>query len=131
MSSAGASDPQGKLLCAWQLGILRFAVTRDDADRMHVLALAGEIDRLGGDADRAFSFFRRTTAELCLAVTGHDTHAEDVVRRFLAQIGNPRLKRAFAAAIAMDRTAPQTAASRARPRDDLWRGLSPRRATGT
>nr|QIG97055.1 hypothetical protein G6P99_34735 [Bradyrhizobium sp. 6(2017)] len=131
MRSEGASESQGKLLCAWQLAVLRFTVTLDDADRMHVLAVAGELDRLDGAAAGSFHFFRRTTAELCRAITGHDADAETVVRRFQMQIDNPRLRRAFEAAIAKDRTPPKLVASRTRPNDDLWRGLAPRRATGT
>ncbi|WP_244486404.1 hypothetical protein [Bradyrhizobium viridifuturi] len=53
------SEPESKLLRAWQLAVLRFAVTLDDDDRMHVLGVAGEVDRLGGAADDAFHFFRR------------------------------------------------------------------------
>ncbi|WP_338692410.1 hypothetical protein V5279_40595 [Bradyrhizobium sp. 26S5] len=131
MRSEGASESQGKLLGAWQLAVLRFTVTLDDADRMHVLAMAGELDRLDGAADGSFHFFRRTTAELCRAITGNDAHAVAIVRSFQMQIENPRLRRAFEAAIAKDRTPPKLVASRTRPSDDLWRGLAPRRATGT
>jgi hypothetical protein len=131
MRGEGAIEAQGKLLCAWQLAVLRFAVTLDDADRMHVLAVAGELDRLGGAVDRSFHFFRRATAELRGAITGHDAHAEAIVRRFQTQLDNPRLRRAFEAAIAKDRTPPKIVSSRTRPSDDLWRGLAPRRAAGT
>src|SRR5260364_176575 len=58
------SEPESRLLCAWQLAVLRFAVTLDDDDRIHALGVAGEVDRLGGAADDAFHFFRRTTAEI-------------------------------------------------------------------
>ena len=126
-----ATEPESKLLRAWQLAVLRFAVTRDDDDRMHALGVAGEVDRLGGTADDAFHFFRRTTAELCHAITGSDVHAEAIVRRFLAQIDNLRLRRAFEAAVAKDQTPPKIVASRAKANADLWRGLAPRRATGT
>ncbi|WP_420967021.1 hypothetical protein [Bradyrhizobium sp. B120] len=131
MRSDGVTEPQGKLLCAWQLAVLRFAVTLDNAERMHVLAVAGELDRLSGAAEGAFQFFRRTTAELCHAITGNDAHAESIVRRFEWQIDNPRLRRAFEAAIARDQTPPKIVTSRTRPSEDLWRGLAPRRATGT
>ncbi|WP_375778424.1 hypothetical protein ACE103_04115 [Bradyrhizobium sp. ma5] len=129
MRSDGATEPQGRLLCAWQLAVLRFAVTRDNTDRMQVLAMAGELDRSGGAADGTFHFFRRTTSDLCVAITGNDADAEAIVRRFEAQIENPRLRRAFEAAIAKDRTPPTIVSSRTRPGRDLWRGLAPRRAT--
>ena len=57
-------------LRAWHLAILRYAVTLDNADRLAVLRIAREIDRLyprqDGSAD--FEFFRRTSAELCAAI---------------------------------------------------------------
>ncbi|MGX1103800.1 MULTISPECIES: hypothetical protein [Bradyrhizobium] len=126
-----ATEPESKLLCAWQLAVLRFAVTLDDDDRMHALGVAGEVDRLGGAADDAFHFFRRTTAELCAAISGQSADQDSVIRRFLAQIDNVRLKRAVEAAIAKDRSPPKLVASRVKPGPDLWRGLAPRRANGT
>ncbi|MGN1290256.1 MAG: hypothetical protein ACI4XG_27265 [Bradyrhizobium sp.] len=126
-----ATEPESKLLRAWQLAVLRFAVTLDDHDRMHALGVAGEVDRLGGAADDAFNFFRRTTAELCRAIHGSDAQVEAIVLRFLTQIDNTRLRRAFEAAIANDRTPPKIVSSRSRPNVDLWRGLPSRRATGT
>ncbi|NLS72315.1 hypothetical protein E3H11_26140 [Bradyrhizobium brasilense] len=126
-----ATEPESKLLRAWQLAVLRFAVTLDDDDRMHALGVAGEVDRLGGAADDAFHFFRRTTAELCAAISGQGADQDAVIRRFLAQIDNVRLKRAVEAAIARDRTPPKLVASRVKPGADLWRGLPSRRATGT
>jgi hypothetical protein len=35
-----------RTLRAWQLAILRFAVTLDNSDRLAVMAIASEIDRL-------------------------------------------------------------------------------------
>ena len=126
-----ATEPESKLLRAWQLAVLRFAVTLDDDDRMHALGVAGEVDRLGGAADDAFHFFRRTTAELCAAISGQGADQDAVIRRFLAQIDNVRLKRAVEATIARDRTPPKLVASRMKPGNDLWRGLPSRRAIGT
>ncbi|WP_244486403.1 hypothetical protein [Bradyrhizobium viridifuturi] len=54
-----------------------------------------------------------------------------MIRRFLAQIDNVRLKRAFEAAISRDRTPPKLVASRIKPGNDLWRGLPSRCATGS
>lgn len=125
-----AAQQESKLLRAWQLAVLRFAVTLDDDDRMHALGVAGEVDRLGGTADDAFHFFRRTTAELCAAISGRGVDQDAVIGRFLAQIDNVRLKRAVEAAIARDRMPPKLVASRVKPGNDLWRGLPPRRATG-
>ena len=45
-SSVPGKEWRAKTLRAWQLGILRFAVTLDNADRLAVMAIASEIDRL-------------------------------------------------------------------------------------
>jgi len=126
-----ATEPESRLLRAWQLAVLRFAVTLDGDDQIHALAVAGEVDRLGSAADDAFHFFRRTTAELCTAISGRGADQDAVVGRFLAQIDNVRLRRAVEAAISRDRTPPKLVASRSKPGNDLWRGLPSRRATGT
>jgi hypothetical protein len=42
---------RAKTLRAWQLAMLRFAVTLDNADRLAVMAIANEIDRLGPPRD--------------------------------------------------------------------------------
>ncbi len=130
MNCEGATEPHGKLLRAWQLAILRFAVTLDDDDRMHALALAGEVDRLGEwtGGHGSFHFFRRTTAELCRAICGHDEDAEAVVRCFLVKIKDARLKRALEAAIAKGGTRPTIVGGRTKASENLWKGLSPRRA---
>ena len=70
-SNIPGMERHAKTLRAWQLAILRFAVTLDNADRLAVLMIAAELDRLGS-ADAMtrpdFSFFRKTSAELCAAI---------------------------------------------------------------
>src|SRR5215468_8532428 len=64
MGPQDAVEWHGRMLRAWQLTLLRFAVTLDNVDRLNVMAIAREIDR-GGRAreDRTeFNFFRRTSA---------------------------------------------------------------------
>src|SRR5262249_36874679 len=57
----------------WLLAVLRYAVTWDPQDQAAVYALAHEIDAVGlrwhGAAP---SFFRRTSDELCRAITAVD-----------------------------------------------------------
>jgi hypothetical protein len=88
-------------LRAWHLAILRFAVTRDNADRLAVLRIAREIDgpdsRQDGSAD--FEFFRRTSAELCAAILHSNERASAILQQYMARIDDDRLKRTFAAAI--------------------------------
>lgn len=94
-------DGSDRLLHAWKLALLRLAVTRDEADRLNVAALAAELDRLGGrrTADETFHFFRRTSSQLCAAISGEPQNASDILDRFCQQIEEPRLRLAFAAAV--------------------------------
>ena len=91
-------------LRAWHLAILRYAVTLDNADRLAVMAIANEIDRLGSQHDGKpdFRFFRRTSAELCAALLRPNEHTPTVLRQYLARIDDDRLKRVFAATIETD-----------------------------
>src|ERR1039457_7064776 len=93
-----------KTLRAWQLAILRFAVTLDNADRLAVLAIAREIDALGPkhDSKPDFGFFRRTSAELCSVILRPNYLTSAVLRQYLARIDDDRLKRVFAATIEAD-----------------------------
>jgi hypothetical protein len=115
-----------KTLRAWQLAILRFAVTLDNADRLAVLAIATEIDRLGPPQDRTpdFNFFRRTSAELCAAILQPNELASVVLRQYLARIDDDRLKRVFAATIEADRPKGSSVSKLFKRDKSLWRGLS-------
>jgi hypothetical protein len=138
-SNAPGSERHARTLRAWQLAILRFAVTLDNSDRLAVMAIASEIDRLDpqqqGKPD--FNFFRRTSAELCAAILQPGESAAALLRDYIAQIDDDRLKRAFEAAIEEDDQPKAPAVSKAKAsavskpverRDGLWKGLSPRSA---
>src|SRR6267378_852492 len=59
-SSVPGDEWRARTLRAWQLAILRFAVTLDNADRLAIMAIAREIDRLGPERDgkpRILAFF--------------------------------------------------------------------------
>ena len=136
-SNVPGNEWNAKTLRAWHLAILRFAVTLDNADRLAVLAIANEIDRLGPQHDGKpdFNFFRRTSAELCAAILRPSELTSTLLRQYLARIDDDRLKRTFAAAIEASQP---TLSSADKPikrvdkpikRDNgLWRGLSSRRA---
>jgi hypothetical protein len=117
-----------KTLRAWQLAILRFAVTLDNADRLAVLMIAGEIDRLDprqeGSPD--FRFFRRTSAVLCAAILRPNELTSTVLRQYLARIDDDRLKRVFAAAIEGDQPTVSPVSKPVKRSNGLWRGLSSR-----
>jgi hypothetical protein len=122
-------EPHAWLIRAWHLAILRFAVTLDNADKLGVFAVAVEIDRLGGScgAERQFGFFRKKSADLCAAILRQNQTAEATLRQYLADIDDVRLKRVFAAAMAMEQLDATAVKRRSRPENNLWRGLPSRR----
>jgi hypothetical protein len=99
--NTSGGEQHAKTLRAWQLAILRFAVTLDNADRLTVMAIAGDIDKLGPEHNSKpdFSFFRKTSAELCAAILRPNELTFTVLRQHLAQIDEDRLKHVFAATI--------------------------------
>jgi hypothetical protein len=117
---------RAKTLRAWQLAILRFAVTVDNGDRLAVMAIAGEIDRLGHDGKPDFSFFRRTSAELCAAILTPNELSPTVLRQYLARIDDDRLKHVFAATIEADQPKLSSIGKPLKRDNGLWRGLSSR-----
>jgi len=123
-----AVEWHAKTLRAWQLAILRFAVTLDKADRLAVLAIANEIDRLGPQHDGKpdFNFFRRTSAELCAAILRPNELTSKLLRQYLARIDDDRLKRTFAAAMEADQPTVSSADKPIKRDKSLWRGLSSR-----
>lgn len=109
------------------LALLRFAVTRDNDDRLSVFAVAAQIDKQNlSQSDPGFSFFGRTSAEVCNAIVS-PAHPDSiaVLTRHLARMTDDRLKRTFAAALALDQlaTKPKAKPIRSNPREDLWKGL--------
>lgn len=129
-SSVPGNEWRARTLRAWQLAMLRFAVTQDNADRLAVMAIANEIDRLGRERDDKpdFGFFRRTSAELCAAILQPNELTSTLLHQYLARIDDDRLKRAFAAAIEADQTttSPVPVTKPFRRDSRLWRGLSSR-----
>jgi hypothetical protein len=85
----------------WLLAIVRFAVTLEPADRQTVLAIAQEMDGLGFLPGRSsFSYFVRTSADLCRAIADRDDPRRTaILRRHLATIADRRLRQMTAVAI--------------------------------
>jgi hypothetical protein len=113
-------------LRAWHLAILRYAVTKDNADRLAVFRIALEIDSLeprqDGRAD--FDFFRRTSLELCTAILQPNAGASAILQQYLVRIEHDRLKRALAAAIDASEPAVSPAGRPIGRGNDLWKGLA-------
>jgi hypothetical protein len=127
-SIASGGDWHAKTLRAWQLALLRFAVTLDNADRLAVLAIAAEMDRLHPvqDGKPTFGFFRRTSAELCAAILQPNDHSSTLLRQFLARMEDERLRLVFAAAIEADQPKVSSVNKSVRRDTGLWRELSTR-----
>jgi hypothetical protein len=128
-SGVPGRDWHARTLRAWQLALLRFAVTLDNADRLAVMAIASEIDRLGPERDGKpeFGFFHRTSAELCAAILQPNDLTPAILQQYLARIDDDRLKRAFSAAIRADQPNVSSVSKSSFKRDNgLWRGLSSR-----
>jgi hypothetical protein len=104
-------------------------VTLDNADRLAVMAIANEIDRLGSqhDGKPEFNFFRRTSAELCAAILRPNEVSSTLLRQYLARIDDDRLKRVFAATIETDEPKLSSIGKPFKRDSGLWRGLSSRR----
>ncbi len=107
----------------WLLLLLRFAITRDPKDEAAAFAMADEIDAAGLRwRPSGPSFFRRTTGELCQAITALDNPKRAaILRSHIARIDDPRLRKAFQAAVELERKSPPASAEA--KRRDLWTGL--------
>ena len=121
-SATSDQDWAARQVREWLLLLLRFAITSDPKDLSATLALADEIDARGlGWRPSAPSFFRRTSNDVCKAITAlDDPKRAAILKRHLARIDNPALRRAFRAAVNFDE---RTAPSQRNPRN-LWFGLS-------
>jgi hypothetical protein len=112
----------------WLLVLLRFAVTRQQSDHAIALTIADELDAVGGQwRPAAPRFFTRTTDEICAAIaTLVDGQDGIVLRRHIQHIEEPRLQRAFQAAVGLVETREPDRRRETRPparNKDLWRGL--------
>jgi hypothetical protein len=127
-SNVPGMERHAKTLRAWQLAILRFAVTLDNADRLAVLMIAAELDGVGPKPDNKseFSFFRKTSAELCAAILRPNELTSPVLRQYLARIDDDRLKRIFAAATETDQPKASTVSKPVKRDNGLWKGLASR-----
>ena len=130
-SNVPGMERHAKTLRAWQLAILRFAVTLDNADRLAVLMIAAELDgvRQKRDSRPEFSFFRKTSAELCAAILRPNELTSMVLRQYLGRIDDERLKRIFAAAVETDQPRPSSVGKPIKRDNGLWKGLTSRGTT--
>jgi hypothetical protein len=127
-SNVPGMERHAKTLRAWQLAILRFVVTLDNADRLAVLMIAAELDGVGPKPDNKseFSFFRKTSAELCAAILRPNEMTSSLLRQYLARIDDDRLGRIFAAAMETDQPKASSVGKPVKRDNGLWKGLSSR-----
>jgi hypothetical protein len=120
------SERHAKAIRAWQLALLRFAITMDNADRLALLAAAAELDAPGAQPSTrpVFKFFYTTSTELCHAIINplHST-SNAVLQWHLMRTDDERFKRAFAAALAIDIPPARSPLRPPKSNGDLWRGL--------
>jgi hypothetical protein len=128
MDTQGSVEWHTRMLWAWHLAVLHFAVTLDNADRLNVFAIANEIDGLGRQHQEStdFAFFRKTSSELCAAILQPSETSNVILRQYLARIDDIRLNRALTAALEIEPHEIAAVKKRSKPDIDLWKGLSPR-----
>jgi hypothetical protein len=125
-AETGSPDWRERKVREWLLLLLRFAVTREPADQSAALAMADELDSLGLRWRPAGPrFFLATSCEVCSAILADGEGSSPVLREHIARIEDPRLKRAFRAAVTAEATAEtRRHVSLVRPGNgDLWKGL--------
>ena len=105
MQQFGSQDWRSGRVREWLLLLLRFATTHNAKDQAAVLAMADEIDALGQQRrPSAPSFFRRTSGEVSAAITARDDPKRAaILKKHIARIDDPRLRRVFRAAVDLER----------------------------
>ena len=82
--------------------------------------------RRAHEARTEFSFFRKTSADLCTSILRQNDCADALLCQFLARIEDVRLRRAFASAVEIDQAHARKRKNDLNDNDGLWRGLAPR-----
>ena len=123
MQPFASQDWRAERIREWLLLLLRFAVTRDAKDEAAASAMADEIDALGQRwRSSGPRFFRRTTDEVCKATTApDDPNRATILKKHLARIDDPRLRRAFQAAVDLERGSWPAATEH--KRQHFWAGM--------
>jgi hypothetical protein len=94
----------------WLFLVLRFAITREAADRIAALTLAAELDALGTGQFWVPRFFLRTSAEVCAAITERRNPVRrSVLMTHAGRIDDVRLRRAFLDAVELGQQCPMPA----------------------
>ena len=127
-SSVPGSEWHARTLRAWQLAMLRFAVTLDNADRLAVMAIANEIDRLGPRArgQAGFWLFSPDQCGAVRAILQPNELTPAVLRQYLARIDDDRLSAFSPQPSDADEPKVSSVAKAVKRDNDPFRGLSSR-----
>ncbi len=129
LQGAFAQDALDGMVQDWLFLVLRYAVSRESADRQAILELAGTMDALGKSREQdAFRFFRSQSERLCGAIAAPDTPGRrQMLMAHARRIGQPRLQQMFMLACHLDaREKSVPGFGRTDSRADLWKGLQRR-----
>lgn len=109
----------------WLFAVLRFAITLEEDDRLAVLAVAAELDRISAvTASSGFTFFVRTSVKVCDAIIAKNSReAIATLRVLLRKIEHPPLRRAFEAVLEIRPLPSKSHHSLIGDRQNLWKGL--------
>jgi hypothetical protein len=123
MQHFGSQDWRAGRIREWLLLVLRFAITCDAKDQAAAFAMADEIDALGHQSrPSAPTFFRRTSGEVCEAINAlEDPRRITILKKHIARIDDPRLRRAFQAAVDLERGSWPAATEQ--KRQHFWAGM--------
>ena len=128
MSNDNEADYRHRLMLQqWLLLILRFAITRDEADCAIIGEQSMALDAIGRTDGSAFCYFSKTSQALCDAIRQSESKAAKTrLKQYALHIDNPRLRQAFLGAVGLhEQPLPKQHYARQRPprSSDLWRGL--------
>ncbi len=123
MQHFGSQDWRAGRIREWLLLVLRFAITCDAKDQAAAFAMADEIDALGHQSrPSAPTFFRRASGEVCEAINAlEDPRRITILKKHIARIDDPRLRRAFQAAVDLERGSWPAATEQ--KRQHFWAGM--------
>jgi hypothetical protein len=123
MQHFGSQDWRAGRIREWLLLVLRFAITCDPKDQAAAFAMADEIDALGHQSrPSAPTFFRRTSGEVCEAINAlGDPRRITILKKHIARIDDPRLRRAFQAVVDLERGSWPAATEQ--KRQHFWAGM--------
>jgi hypothetical protein len=115
---------RGREVSDWLLYLLHFAISRNAQDKIAVISAATELDAACSMYEPLnFTFFRRTTEEVCRALLEKDhPRRRTILETHARHIEDERLRASFRAACLQEKSPPRARKHR-QNRLELFRGL--------